>query len=111
MRAWARHVITEAARVDEAARALEAADLAALGRLFDESHTSLGDDYGVSTPGLDRLVAAARDAGAAGARLTGAGFGGWAVAVCDLDHAEAVTEAMASVAGQAFRAEPSDGVR
>jgi galactokinase len=111
VRAWARHVLTEAARVDEAARALEAADLAALGRLFDESHVSLADDYGVSTPELDLLVAAARDAGAAGARLTGAGFGGWAVAVCDLDHAEAATEAMAAVAGQAFRAEPSDGVR
>jgi galactokinase len=56
-------------------------------------------------------VGTARDAGAAGARLTGAGFGGWAVAVCELDHAEVVTEAMASVAGHAFRAEPSDGVR
>jgi galactokinase len=111
VRAWARHVLTEAARVDVAARTLEAGDLEALGRLFDESHASLTDDYGVSTPGLDRLVAAARDAGAAGARLTGAGFGGWAVAVCDPDRAEAVTEAMASIAGQAFRAEPSDGVQ
>jgi galactokinase len=111
VRAWARHVLTEAARVDAAARALEAGKLEALGRLFDESHASLADDYGVSTPDLDLLVAAARDAGAAGARLTGAGFGGWAVAVCDPDHAEAVTEAMASAAGQAFRAEPSDGVR
>jgi galactokinase len=111
VRAWARHVLTEAARVDEAARALEAGDLEALGLLFDESHASLADDYGVSTPELDLLVTAARDAGAAGARLTGAGFGGWAVAVCDLDHVEAVTGAMESVAGQAFRAEPSDGVR
>jgi galactokinase len=111
VRAWARHVLTEAERVDIAADALEASDLDTLGRLFDESHASLTDDYGVSTPELDRLVTAARGAGAAGARLTGAGFGGWAVAVCDPDHVEAVTEAMASVAGQAFRAEPSDGVR
>jgi galactokinase len=111
VRSWARHVLTEAERVDEAARALEAGDLESLSLLFDESHASLADDYGVSTPELDLLVAAARDAGAAGARLTGAGFGGWAVAVCDLDHAEAVTGAMGSVAGKAFRAEPSDGVR
>lgn len=109
VRAWARHVLTEAARVDAAADALDAGDLETLGRLFDESHASLANDYGVSTPGLDLLVAAARDAGATGARLTGAGFGGWAVAVCDLDHAEVVTEAMGSVAFQAFRAEPSDG--
>lgn len=111
VRAWARHVLTEAARVDEAAWALEAADLDTLGRLFDESHASLANDYGVSTPRLDRLVGAARDAGAAGARLTGAGFGGWAVAVCDLDQVEAVTGAMASMAGRAFRAEPSDGAQ
>ena len=104
-------MLTEAERVDIAADALEASDLDTLGRLFDESHASLTDDYGVSTPELDRLVTAARGAGAAGARLTGAGFGGWAVAVCELDHAEVVTEAMASVAGHAFRAEPSDGVR
>jgi galactokinase len=111
VRSWARHVLTEAERVDAAARALDAGDLEALGLLFDESQASLADDYGVSTPGLDLLVGTAREAGAAGARLTGAGFGGWAVAVCDPDHVEAVTEAMASVAGQAFRAEPSDGVR
>ncbi len=55
-------------------------------------------------------MAVARDAGAAGARLAGAGFGGWAVAVCHPDTVEAVTEAMASIAGEAFRAEPSDSV-
>ena len=111
VRAWARHVLTEAARVEAATPALEAGDVETLGRLFDESHASLAHDYGVSTPKLDLLVAAARDSGAAGARLTGAGFGGWAVAVCDPDTVEAVAEAMASIAGEAFRAEPSGGVR
>ncbi len=111
VRAWARHVLTEAERVEAATVALEAGDLETLGRLFDESHASLADDSGVSTPELDLLVAVARDAGAAGARLTGAGFGGWAVAVCDLGHVAAVTYAMASIAGEAFRAEPSGGVR
>ncbi len=111
VRAWARHVLTEAARVEAATVALEAGAVETLGRLFDESHASLADDYGVSTPELDLLVAAARDAGAAGARLTGAGFGGWAVAVCDPHRVEAVAAAMASIAGEAFRAEPSGGVR
>lgn len=111
VRAWARHVLTEAKRVEAASVALEAGDVETLGRLFDESHASLAEDYGVSTPELDLLVAAARDAGAAGARLTGAGFGGWAVAVCDPDTVEAVAGAMASIAGEAFRAVPSGGVR
>ena len=110
IRAWARHVLTEAQRVDVAATALAAGDLPTLGGLFNESHASLAGDFGVSTPGLDLLVEVARNAGASGARLTGAGFGGWGVAVCGLDHVDAVTEAMGAVAGQAFRVEPSGGV-
>ncbi len=109
VRAWARHVLTEAARVGEATAALSAGDLETLGRLFDASHASLATDYGVSTPRLDGLVAAARDAGAAGARLTGAGFGGWGVAVCSVDRISDVVGAMQSVGGEAFRAVPSGG--
>ena len=109
VRAWTRHVLSEARRVDAAEAALRVGDIEALGRLFDESHTSLADDFGVSTAGLEALVTAAREAGATGARLTGAGFGGWAVAVCHRDEAPTVTEAMASVAGQAFVVEPSAG--
>ncbi len=111
VRAWARHVLGEAARVDAAADALAAGDTETLGRLFDASHASLAGDFGVSTPGLDRLVDAARDAGAAGARLTGAGFGGWAIAVCERGRADAVAAAMESIAGDAFVAEPSAGAR
>jgi galactokinase len=72
----ARHVLTEAERVDEAEKALAAGDWAALGALMDASHASCRDDYGVSCPELEALVAAARDVGATAARLTGAGFGG-----------------------------------
>lgn len=75
----ARHVVTENARVEAFARALEANDLPRAGALMVESHQSLRDDFEVSTPELDRLVRLALDAGAFGARLTGAGFGGCVV--------------------------------
>ena len=73
----ARHVVTENARVLEAVEALRAADLSRLGRLLGASHRSLRDDFQVSVPDLDRLVALAAEApGVFGARLTGGGFGG-----------------------------------
>lgn len=78
-----RHVVTEADRVDRAAAALRSGALAAFGALLDESHESLKRDYEVSHPDLDALVAVAREAGAAGARLTGAGLGGCIVAACE----------------------------
>ncbi|MDZ4379835.1 MAG: galactokinase [Parvibaculum sp.] len=81
VRARARHVVAENARVLAAVAALEGADLSAFGRLMTESHRSLATDYEVSTPALDRLADAMLAAGAAGARLTGAGFGGCAVAL------------------------------
>ena len=77
----ARHVVTENARVLEAVEALRASDLAGLGRLFNASHSSLRDDYQVSTPEVDLLVEVAqRHPAVYGARMTGGGFGG-AVAV------------------------------
>jgi galactokinase len=82
----ARHVVSENARVVDAVAALGRGDLAALGRLMAESHASLRDDYGVSTPELDVLVDALLEAGAIGARLTGAGFGGCVVAVTSPDR-------------------------
>jgi galactokinase len=77
----ARHVVAENERVLAAADALAAGDTAALGPLLAASHASLRDDFEVSTPELDALVAALEEAGALGARLTGAGFGGCAVAL------------------------------
>ena len=76
----ARHVATEEARVAAAAGALRRGDLEALGRLLYESHQSLRDDFEVSCPETDLLVAlAAGVEGVLGARLTGAGFGGCTV--------------------------------
>jgi galactokinase len=79
----ARHVVSENARVLAAVAALERGDFELLGALFVESHESLRDDYRVSTPELDELVAAFMKSGAYGARLTGAGFGGCVVAIAD----------------------------
>lgn len=83
LRARARHVLTENARVREVAAALAAGDPALAGAALLAGHASLRDDFAVSTPVLDALVArlAATD-GVWGARLTGAGFGGCAVALC-----------------------------
>jgi len=78
-----RHVVTEAARVEEAMDRLFAADLTGFGSLMDASHGSLRADFHVSSLELDELVAVAREGGAAGARLTGAGFGGCAVVLAD----------------------------
>jgi galactokinase len=85
-----RHVETENERVRAAVKALEGNDLNALGELFAASHASLRDDYEVSTPTLDRVVAAALQAGAIGARMTGGGFGGSIVALAELEGAHDV---------------------
>ena len=76
------HVVSEALRVHAAVAAMEQHDAAAFGTLLVASHASLRDRLHVSSAALDRLVAAAMDSGALGARLTGAGFGGCAVVFC-----------------------------
>jgi galactokinase len=79
-----RHVITENARVGLAAEALENCDIHRVGTLMNESHDSLRRDYEVSCTQLDTMVAIARSlAGVHGARMTGGGFGGCAVALVD----------------------------
>jgi galactokinase len=82
-----RHVETENQRVRVTVDALERGDVHALGPIFAASHASLRDDYEVSTPTLDALVAAALEAGAFAARMTGGGFGGSVVALADPDRA------------------------
>jgi galactokinase len=77
----ARHVVTENARILEAVEALRRQDFGAFGRLMYASHRSLRDDYEVSTPELDAFVELALQSTALGARLTGAGFGGCALAL------------------------------
>lgn len=84
LRPLARHVVTENARVLAFAGALGAGDLAGAGALMVESHTSLRHDFAVSTPALDALVdRLVATPGVHGARLTGAGFGGCVVALCE----------------------------
>jgi galactokinase len=79
-----RHVVTENARVEEAAGALAGGDSRRFGALMDASHASLRDDYEVSCPELDRMVDIVRGLdGVYGARMTGGGFGGCAVALID----------------------------
>jgi galactokinase len=81
-----RHVVTENVRVQAAATALAAGDLATVGALMAASHASLRDDYEVSTPALDALVAAAvASPGCLGTRMTGGGFGGCTVSLVALD--------------------------
>jgi galactokinase len=89
----ARHVVSENARVLAAARALEPGELETVGRLLSESHASLRDDFEVSTSELDALAGALESAGALGARLTGAGFGGCVVALARRANAAEVAAA------------------
>ncbi|MGH7864409.1 MAG: galactokinase, partial [Candidatus Binataceae bacterium] len=90
----ARHVLTETKRVGEAVAALRAGNLERMGRLMNESHESLARDFQCSTARLDQMVGIARAAGAFGARLTGAGFGGSIVALCRRDRAPGVIDAL-----------------
>lgn len=101
VRRRARHVITENHRVMRAAKALRRGDWAIVGAAMGESHRSLRDDFEVSTPLLDEVVGTLEQTdGVHGARLTGAGFGGCVVALC---------EPGAVVLGRAVAA--SDGAR
>jgi galactokinase len=114
-----RHVVSEGARVSAAVAAMERDDLDAFGTLMDASHASLRDDYEVSSRELDRLVEAARESGAVGARLTGAGFGGCIVALVRADTADTVLHGVRErfyakhgvrdTADALFVAEPSAG--
>ena len=90
-----RHVVTEIERVREAAGALRFADVTALGSLMTASHVSLRDDYEVSCAELDVVVDTALGCGAAGARMTGGGFGGSAIALVRHDEAARVADAVA----------------
>jgi galactokinase len=85
----ARHVVTENDRTLEAARAMRAGDVRRLGELMNASHASLRDDFEVTNDALDTIVALAQARpGCHGARMTGAGFGGCAVALVDAAHVD-----------------------
>ena len=116
----ARHVVTEIARTQDAAQALAANDYLLLGKLMDASHDSLRDDFEVSCAELDVMVNIAREIGMSGgvygARMTGGGFGGSTVTLCESAHAEAIMATMrqayqhaTGIVPEIFCSRPSQG--
>jgi galactokinase len=89
---FARHVVAEITRVDAFVAALRRDDPVALGRILLDGHASLRDDFGVSLPEVDVLVDELVAAGAHGARITGAGFGGCVVAIAPPDEVGAIAD-------------------
>ncbi len=104
----ARHVVTENQRVLDAVQALESGDMKRLGQLMRESHASMRDDYEVSVPEVDILVEEAlREPQVYGARLTGGGFGGSIVGICEPKQALAVASGIVERASQRFDETPT----
>ncbi|MFT4147912.1 MAG: galactokinase [Micrococcaceae bacterium] len=89
-----RHVVTENDRVLQAAKALKNGTIEDIGSLLDASHESMRDDFEISCPELDLAVATAQKNGAIGARMTGGGFGGSAIAVVKNEDIETIKEAI-----------------
>jgi galactokinase len=107
LRRRARHVVTENARTLEAANAMRTGDVARLGALLAASHASMRDDFEATSAELDAIVAIASAApGCVGARVTGAGFGGCAVALVAHDAVSAFTDAVACRYGRLTELEP-----
>jgi galactokinase len=93
----ARHIVSEDQRVLDAVQAMHAGDLARLGGLLNASHASLRDDFEVTSPALNQIVEAAQAHRACyGARMTGAGFGGCAVAIVQAEAAQEFVQAVAA---------------
>jgi len=92
----ARYVVEEMARVDAFASALRSDDWDAVGPLMDASHAGASHDYEISCEELDVTVEIAREAGAVGARMTGGGFGGSAIALVPSERVQAVRAAVAT---------------
>jgi len=90
-----RHIITENQRVLDTVAALRISGAAAIGPFLNESHISMRDDFEISTAELDLAVSSAQDLGAIGARMTGGGFGGAALALVRNDDAGTVAEGIA----------------
>jgi galactokinase len=117
-----RHVVGEITRTVAAARALEANELESLGPLMAASHDSLRDDFEVSCRELDTMVEIARrigrGGGVIGARMTGGGFGGSTVTLCDSSRAEEIATRLhldylsaTSIAPDIFASRPAAGGR
>ena len=106
LRGVVRHVVTEVARVAEVVAQFRAGRLLEIGPTLLASHASMRDDFVISTPELDLVVDAAAQAGAAGARMTGGGFGGSAVVVCRPGDRGRIAGAIAARFAEAGHAPP-----
>ena len=104
----ARHIVTENTRVLEAIDMMRNGNVKRLGELFNASHDSLRDDFEVTNDALNIMVECAREQSSCyGARMTGAGFGGCAVALVKEEEAEAFSQIVATVYRQRFGLEAS----
>ncbi len=113
-----RHIVTENQRVLDTVAALRDAGPLEIGPLLLASHASMRDDFEISVPELDTAVGAAMSAGAIGARMTGGGFGGAAIALVPhaktqdvMDAAAAAFAASGFSAPRCFTVTPSEGAR
>ena len=113
-----RHVVTENQRVLDTVAALQQSGATAIGPLLDASHRSMRDDFEISVPELDLAVDTAQRAGALGARMTGGGFGGSAIALVADGLIPTVQSAVTSAFAAAgfgtphsFVVRPSEGAR
>ena len=114
-----RHVVTENERVLQTVEAFRRNDLVTVGQLMNASHESLRDDYAVSSAALDAMVEAMRSvSGCYGARLTGAGFGGCAVALVEPGAEQAMADAIfeqypkaTNIWPEVYTTRASDGAR
>ncbi|MEN0102225.1 MAG: galactokinase [Curtobacterium sp.] len=102
-----RHVVTEDQRVLDTVRTLREHGPRAIGELLVASHASMRDDFEISVPELDLAVTTAMANGAVGARMTGGGFGGAAIALVDAAQREAIGAAVTAAFAEAGYREPS----
>jgi galactokinase len=113
-----RHVITENQRVLDTVAALASSGPTSIGELLDASHRSMRDDFEISVPELDLAVETAQSNGAIGARMTGGGFGGSAIALVPLEYVSRVQVAIDGAFAEhalsvpdSFLVTPSDGAQ
>jgi galactokinase len=102
-----RHVVTENQRVLDTVRTLRTEGAVGIGALLDASHVSMRDDFEISVPELDLAVSTAQAAGAVGARMTGGGFGGSAIALVRSTDRDAVASAVTAAFADAGYTEPT----
>ncbi|WP_166138312.1 galactokinase [Nocardioides ochotonae] len=107
VRRRARHIVTEIARVQRTVDALAQRAWSEVARCFLDSHTSMRDDFEISTDELDTAVSVAVEAGALAARMTGGGFGGSTVAIVPEERLSAVVRAIDAAFTQRSYAAPS----